>query len=151
MGARKGVPEQGDRGTAKGRQRMNTREMKKGDQDAIEMIHRKSGIDYQMPDLSGNLVTAVTICEHEDEIVGAIALKIQPETYLWIKPDLDPRLKWDAIRIMQKDILKQAVMLGYRELVAYPPDCVKKFFKRMITLGWRLPRDGWTTWVREVR
>lgn len=107
------------------------------------------GLDYKLPDLTGKMISAKTVCEHDGQVVAASALKMQAEAYLWVAPDLNPALKWDAIRMMQREILKQAMKIGIEQLVAYVPDCLR-FGKRLKKLNWEQARAGWTAWVLEV-
>lgn len=131
---------------------MIVRAYKDGDAEKIAAIHEAQGLDYHMIDLTSPLVVAKNICEDNGEVIAATALKIQAETYLWMSPHCDPRVKWDAIRLMQRDIVRQAMRLGLEQLVSYVPECVGKFFaKRMKSLKWNRPRDGWTPWVYEVK
>ncbi|MDR5729445.1 MAG: hypothetical protein RB191_18685 [Terriglobia bacterium] len=129
---------------------MNTRAITVGDRTAIAEIHRRMGLDYRMPDLDAPMVYAGTLCEENGKIVGATILKMQAETYLWISPEAGPTQKWDAIRLMQRDILRQAIGLGIEQLVAYVPNCVR-FSRRLLRLGWERQRDGWRAWAYEVK
>lgn len=131
---------------------MNTREFQDGDKERIEAIHQAGGLDYRMPDLDSKMVVAKAVCEDAGQMVGAIALKLQAETYIWLQPHASPRVKWDAIRLLQAEILRQAMRAGIEQLVAYVPDCIGKFFgKRMRSLKWTQARDGWQAWALEVR
>jgi hypothetical protein len=131
---------------------VNIRRFQKGDQQKIAQIHAEMGLDYQMPDLKAKMVKARSVAEHNGEVIGAIAAKIEPEIYLWLKPGIHPAMKWDAIRLLQRDLVKQAVKLGFEQLVCYVPDCVGRFFgKRMKMLRWEKARDGWKPWVLELR
>jgi len=95
---------------------------------------------------------AKVVCEDQGRIVGATALKIEAETYLWVRPDASPAVKWDAIRLMQANIARQAFRLGIEQMVAYVPRCVERFFsKRLLRLGWNPSRDGWRAWSFEVK
>ncbi len=131
---------------------MRIRPFKAEDQARIAEIHGEMGLDYLMPDLSSDLVKVCSVVEHDGEIVGAVAGKIQPEIYLWLAPGQHPAAKWDAIRLMQRDLIQQAVKLGFEQLVCYVPECVGKFFaKRMLRLHWNPIRDGWKPWCYELR
>lgn len=128
---------------------MNVRVMESRDVRGVEQMHEDMGLDYQMIDLES--VPAKAICEHDGKMVGAIALKLQAETYLWLEKSASPREKWDAIRMLQKEIVRQAVRIGIGQLVAYVPDCVGCLFaKRMKMLKWMQARDGWRAWTLEL-
>ena len=130
---------------------MNTRVLKPEDQPLIAVIHAEMGLDYKMPTLAAPMVKAVSVCEENGVIIGASALKFQAETYLWLKPGIAPAEKWDAIRMMMRDLVKQAISLGVEQMVAFVPDTIEKsFFKRLIKLGFVRQRDGWRAWSFEV-
>lgn len=127
------------------------RDYKPQDRIAIEAIHAAQDLDYRMLDLSSPLVVAKSVCEENGVVVGATVLKIEAETYLFLTPGAAPALKWDAVRLMQQHIIKQAIALGIDQLVAYVPACIKTFSKRLRKLGWACQRDGWVPWSYEVK
>lgn len=129
---------------------MKTRAYRAEDREQIAAIHEESGFDYRLPELDGPRMAAMTVCEDDKGIIAAAALQLQPEAYLWIRKDADPRAKWDAIRMIQRELVKQIVKLGYGQIVAYIPPCLR-FAKRLRMLRWVQPRDGWSTWVYEVK
>lgn len=131
---------------------MNVRTYKDSDAERIGAIHEAMGLDYRMIDLSSPSVIGCEICEKDGQMVGAIALKQQAETYLWLDPAAQPAVKWLAIKMLQREIAKSALRIGIEQLVAYLPDCIgARFMKRVVTLGWEKPRDGWTPIVYEVK
>jgi hypothetical protein len=129
---------------------MTVRDYTDADREHISAIHAEQGLDYQMLDLNSPLVFAKSVCVENGQIIGATFLKVEAETYLVMKSDVAPALKWDAIRLMQLDIVKQAIKYGITQLVAYIPDCIR-FNKRLSMLGWKKQRDGWTPWSYEVK
>ena len=130
---------------------MMVRPFKDSDQGEIAAIHAAMGLDYRMPDLNAKMVKVRSVVEDQGEIIAASALKMQAETFLWVKPKISPAAKWDAIRMLQIDVLRQAAKLGIEQLVAYVPDYVGIFFsKRLKMLKWCRSRDGWTAWSLEV-
>jgi hypothetical protein len=130
---------------------MRIRGIQDGDQRRIADIHAEMGLNYKMPRLDGPLLAGTVVIEHEGEVIAAGALKVEPETFLWVKQDISPIEKWDAIRLIQRDLVRQAVALGFEQMVAYVPDCVGKFFgKRLKMLRWAQARDGWRAWVYEL-
>ena len=121
------------------------------DHDQIKALHGEMGLDYKFPNLSDGLTAGGIVCEENGKIIAATAMRLQPEAFLWISPNISPAEKWDAIRRMQLEGAKVALHLGFSQVVAYLPPCISRFFKRMKMLGWEQPRDGWTTWIYEVR
>lgn len=128
---------------------MKIRPYRKADAARIAEIHASMGLDYQFPDLQGKLVKVRAVCEHEGEIIVAAALKIEPETFLWVSQDAHPAAKWDAIRLIHRELVRQAIRLGFEQLVCYVPSCVR-FSKRLIRLGWNPCRDEWKPWSHEL-
>lgn len=105
-----------------------------------------------MPDLSSPLIKCPVVVEDEGKIVAAGFLRLEAEAYLLMQPGIDPRVGWDAMRMMQGAVIKRAIALGIDTFVAYVPDCIGKMFhKRMTKLGWLRAREGWTPWTRDVR
>jgi hypothetical protein len=129
---------------------MNLRAFEEHDQLRIAEIHAEMGLDYKMPDLSAEIVQMKTVIEHDGKVLAAGAAKIQPEIYLWVRPDATPAEKWDAIRMIHRDLVRQALKLGFEQLVCYVPNCRKFFSKRMKMLRWTQARDGWCAWVFEL-
>jgi hypothetical protein len=123
-----------------------TRDFKPGDEAVVKEIHAQQNLGYPMIDLSSPLVVAKAVCEDGGQIVGAAAIKLEAETYLFIRPDAPAVVKWDAIRLLQRRIVKQAVALGLEQLVAYVPNSLRGFFRRLSTLGWIRQSEGWTPW-----
>lgn len=130
---------------------VNVREAGQADFPEIRAMHAAMGLDYKMPDLDSALVPVKVVCEEDGRIIAAGILKIEAETFLWVSPHASPTEKWDAVRLMQAAVMKQAFRIGLEQLVAYVPECVEKFFKRrMLRLGWQRQRDGWRAWSLEV-
>jgi hypothetical protein len=130
---------------------MRVRGYSSEDKQGIAAIHAEMGLDYKMIDLESPLVQLKTVIEMDGEIVAAAAGKMEPEIYLWLRPGCSPAVKWDAIRMIHRELVRQAVKMGFEQLVCYVPDCVGKFFgKRMKMLRWERQRDGWRAWVHEL-
>jgi hypothetical protein len=121
------------------------------DRKAITAIHKSQGLDYRMIDLTNPWVIVPSVCTTDDgEIIGAVVLKMEPEAYLFLRPDANPQIKWDAIRLMQRHTLPKLIAAKIDQIVAYVPDTVKSFAKRLSQLGWLPQRSGWTPWSYSV-
>lgn len=121
------------------------------DKEAVERIHNHMEMDYKFPDLDSPLFHVKQCLEVDGEIAAACALRIEAETMLWVRPDLDPRSKAVAIWMLQKSILKEAWNAGLTCLVAWIPKTVeKKFRRRLLQLGWQRDREGWHSWSRQI-
>jgi hypothetical protein len=126
------------------------REYQARDAQGVSAIHAAMGLDYRLPNLDSPLVAA-TVCEDNGKLLAAGALKIEAEVYLWVDPNASPAAKWDAVRLIHRELVRKAVSLGLEQLVAYVPECVQKFFcKRLRMLRWAQARDGWKPWVYEL-
>ena len=130
---------------------MRIRGFQKADQGKIAEIHAQMGLDYKMPDLTAKIVRVKAVAEHDGQVIAAAIGKIEPEIYLWMRPGVHPAMKWDAIRLLQQDLIRQAVKLGFEQLVCYVPSCIGRLFsKRLLRLGWSPSRDGWKPWSCEL-
>jgi len=123
------------------------RPMRPEDVEEVKAIHAQMGIDYVFP----VELDFAEVIEHDGQIIGAGGCRTIAETYMWIRPDLDPRDKWTAIRLGQQGMLKWARENGVRELIAaICSNVVNKFTKRLQMLKWESHRDGWALWSRRV-
>lgn len=129
---------------------MTVRNYHPSDKPLIAEIHAEQQLDYRMIDLDNPWVVAASVCEEDGKIMGAAVLKMEAETYLFIRPNAPAAVKWDAVRLLQRHLLRQAIALGIEQLVAYVPSCVKQFAKRLTALGWTPQRDGWCPWSFSV-
>lgn len=131
---------------------VNLRDFNENDRAQIERIHAHMGMDYRLPDISSPLMVARKCVTVDEEIVAACALRIEAETMLWVRPDIDPRAKIVAIRALNHEILSAAWKMGLTSLVAWIPETVEsKFRRRLNELGWKRDRSGWHSWSREIR
>ena len=126
---------------------MIVRQMRAEDVETVKAIHAQMGIDYKFPE---NLDFAQVV-EQDGKVIGASGNRLVAETYLWIRPDLDPRDKWTAIRLGQQGMLQWARENGVRELIAaICSNVASKFTRRLQMLKWESHRDGWALWSRRV-
>jgi len=124
------------------------RDFKTEDFRAIQTFHVESGIDYQMPNLGGPLVPVKKICELDGELVGAMALRVCPETFLWLEKRRRPQEKMQIMSELQTAVLREAWVNGLDEIWAAIPPI--GFDKRLKQLGWEPDRNGWRLWTRRT-
>lgn len=126
---------------------MILRPMRPEDVEEVKAIHRAMGIDYKFPES----LDFAQVVEQDGQIIGASGNRLVAEAFLWIRPDLDPRDKWTAIRLGQQGMLQWARENGVRELIAtICSNVISKFTKRLRLLRWENSRDGWALWSRRV-
>lgn len=142
----------GKAGTGTEKECMKIRSYTDDDNPKVRAMHAAMGLDYRLPDLNSPMVPDCQVCEQDGRVVAVAALKLEAETYLWVDPNAAPAEKWLAIRMLMKVLARNALAMGIEQMVSYVPACLKsRFIKRMLTLGWEKPRDGWTPMVYEVK
>ena len=124
------------------------RDFKAEDFPAIRMFHVESGIDYQMPDLNAPLFPVRKVAEVEGQVVGALALRLCAETFLWLDQQRRPQEKLQVMKDLQTSVLAEAWKNGLDEISASVPSI--GFDKRLRQLGWEKDRPGWNLWTRRT-
>ena len=127
---------------------MMVRDAKPEDFGAIEQIHAKMGMDYALPALEQPLFFVRKVTEDESgKVIAACFLKLAAECYLWLEPDLAPRIKLETMTAMQPEVFRAAWANGIDDIEARIPEAVeKRFQKRLNQLGWSKNRSGWFPW-----
>lgn len=126
------------------------RDYRPEDLGAVKALHEASGIDYRMPDLASPLFLVKKVREVDGVVVGALALRIEAETYLWCSGG--PQDKMDAMLELQPAMLDEAWTKGLDNVVCWIPREVEaRFEKRLKQMGWEPSRDGWHSWSRDTR
>jgi len=115
---------------------------------SILKFHRDSGIDYQMPALSGPLFPIKKVSEVDGQVVGALALRLCAETFLWLDKQRRPQEKLQTMKDLQREVLSDAWKNGLDEIHAAIPPI--GFDRRLKQLGWEPDRDGWVLWTRRT-
>lgn len=124
------------------------RDFKGDDLPLVKMFHVESGIDYQMPNLDGPLFPVKKVCEVEGQVVGALALRLCAETYLWLDQQRRPQEKLQTMKALQSEVLAEAWKNGLDEISASVPSI--GFDRRLRQLGWLPDREGWRLWTRRT-
>lgn len=117
----------------------------------IKAIHEELGLDYRMPELGLPIFFVKKVLVAEGEIVGACVLRVEAETYLWLKRGswADAEDKKLAMGLLQAEVLDAAWRLGVPNVCAWVPRHVERFFaKDLKELGWSPDREGWHSWSR---
>lgn len=129
------------------------RDAEDDDLSQIEAIHGRMAMDYCLPDLNSPLFLVRKIkTDDSGKVISACFLRLTAETYLWIDTDLSPRQKLEAMQELQPAVLSEAYSKGLDDIEARVPETIeRRFYKRLIQLGWQKCRSGWHAWSRETK
>lgn len=122
--------------------------------ECIKEVHRASGFDYKFPQDFSTPLFPVRRCVTDDDgrFVGALALKVEAETYLWLDDQYGtPELRWDAVKLLNSDMVERARDIGFDQAhCVLPPEIAERFGKRMQDLGWS-PARPWPLYTYQLR
>jgi len=114
---------------------------------SIKALHEAMGMTYKFPDLTTPLFPLNRCIENENScIVGAAALKLTAESFIWIDPKLLDRKKIAVVALLDRTMEREASELGLEQVSAWiPPEVEQRFAKLLTRLGWiRSPWQSWT-------
>ena len=115
----------------------------------IQALHKAGGWDFPLPNLSSPLIITNKVVEGPEGIIGCSFLQLTAEAVLLLDPALDPRQKFSTIQQLNDAICLEAWQLGLDDLNARTsPEITKRFSKRLLQLGWKQARPGWSAWSR---
>lgn len=118
------------------------------DRAELERIHAEQGLDYKFPDIDGPLFFVKKVLVSGDKVVAALVLRICAETLLLLDGKQGPQEKLTEMQLLQSSVLSEAYGNGMDEIHAAIPEI--GFDKRLLQLGWRKDRPGWTLWSRST-
>ena len=126
---------------------------KVSDQSDIAALHAKMGFDYKMPDLDSPLFVAKEVIrDARGQVLGAAALKLEAEAYLWLDPSLPISVRYKVVHALAFRLAREAWRVGLDCVVAYLPPGLPSSFKKLLTkLGWTPSRPGWEPWGKEIK
>jgi hypothetical protein len=122
------------------------RDIESSDIPLIEAIHRASGLDYNLPDITGPLFLNRIVSTDGSNIVAAALHHICYETWALVDPGARPQEKWAALREINDELSNRAYWQGLDLTHASVPPI--GFDRRLRLLGWEPDRDGWRLWSR---
>lgn len=127
---------------------MRVRPATKDDYIHIQSMHNSMGFDYLFPDLNDPLVLLKYVAvDDQDRVVGACAIRLEAETYLWLDQNRSTVVKSRAVRVMNQHLCRESWLKGLSNLVARIPHEIETRFALVLSkLGWTRQRDGWTDW-----
>lgn len=118
---------------------MNVREYAESDLAEIERLHRASGFDYALPNLSGAEFFSRRIVEDRDGLAMAGFLRLTAEAMLIADGNWrTPAWRMEALRQLHAVCYRDAADKGVCEVNAFiPPKISCKFGNRLLRLGWK--------------
>lgn len=129
---------------------MQPQPLSASDFSQVEKFHKKMGFDYRMPDLSSPLfVVKHGVYDENGQLLGAAAVRLQAEAYLWVDTNLPNRVRLELIYALSRSLAVETWRAGLDCVVAYLPPNLPKSFKQLLKrLGWLPDREGWQNWSR---
>ena len=118
---------------------MTIRELRREDIPVLEEMFRRSGFEYEFPDLTGPEFEAIrVVVDENDAPLMAVAAKRTVELYLFCGDFEHPAAKLHSIRMLHDSMKWALKQKGYTEVNAFLPPQVEKSFGRrlMRTFGW---------------
>lgn len=116
--------------------------------DEIKRLHESMGIRYPLPNLESPLIAVKALVRNcENEVIGACAVKLFGEAFLWLDLKRSPRERISTIRTLSRVATNQAKKLGLDEVSCWVPPQIEGQFAHMLTnLGWI--KSPWPSWSR---
>ncbi len=116
---------------------MNIRDMQPGDVSAIQEIHAKRPLGFDLPDLTRKQPVEKVLLV-EDRIIAAAILRPTTEAYVLCDPDWEtPWLRWQAFQKLHASVLEKCREAGIEDTHAFIcPQIARSFGRRLTQLGW---------------
>lgn len=129
---------------------MNIREMTQADMEDLRYIHHRMQIGYPFPDFGPLYAIRRAASNGTGHIVGAAAVKVVGEAFLWLAPDASDMKKLEAIADLSVECGQACREIGLEEVSAWiPPKVGRKFGPVLSNLGWQ--KSPWRSWTRRIR
>lgn len=127
------------------------RKFESNDIPRLQCLHRKQGLDYNLPKISDSSIVGAVI--EEDAIVtNVLLLRRTAEVYWIFDPEGTKRDKLGRFLALSRELPFIAKHGGYEDLHCWiPPEISqdKKFDATMHRMGWSRPL--WTSYSLEVK
>ncbi len=116
------------------------------DQERARALYNAMHMPYPMPDVGSPAFALKEILLGENgEVVGAGAVKIVGEAFLWIDPRLHPIRRAKSVRALASRAKQEGAKAGFEELTAWiPPRVEAEFGMALHKLGWS--PSLWRNW-----
>jgi hypothetical protein len=133
--------------------RVEVRDIDDSDLESVEALHRSTGQDFALPDLSSPLVIVKkAILDEAGKVIGFGCIKIMGEAVMSLSPDLSPIECMRAMEALQPPILTDAYNQGLDEVEArIHSETEQPFLKRLKQLGWARDRSALNPWSRKTK
>lgn len=107
--------------------------------------HKKSGIPYPFPDMSGPGWLPPLLSPH-----GGLGLKMQLEVFLWLDLEAPRSIRSRTLLELETKGVETARAQGLDEVVAWLPPMVEPRFGPILAKrGWH--KSPWPSWSRQLR
>lgn len=128
---------------------MDPKPLKPSDYSQVAKFHSDMGFDYKLDLESPLFVIKHGVYDENGRLLGAGALRLQAEAYLWLDTSLSNRVRLELVYALSRSLAVEAWRAGLDCVVAYLPPNIPKSFKRLLKrLNWLPDRDGWQNWSR---
>lgn len=125
------------------------RDARPEDAEALKQLHKRQGLDYNLPNLTDPLVLINKVRVIDGQVVGAMFLRITAETFLLV--DGSPVARGRAIEELQPAVIRAAWEKGLSEIVCVvPPEIEESFSPVLERMGWAKERP-WPLFSRSVK
>lgn len=123
-----------------------------GDFEQIRELHRESGLDYDLPSLSGEEFFSRRVVGDGEGVGMAAFLKLTAEAYLICNPKWrNPAWRFEALRQLSMQCNDDARRKKVTEVTAFlPPPMVSTFGRRLGKLDWKKVRNDWQCIYHQV-
>lgn len=119
------------------------------DKPAIEAMHSGMKLDYEQPDWSKMLISAVV--EVNGQVTMGAFLRKTAETYLLLDPEAGSKKgRLGQLLMLHRELMIPAKRVGFEDVGAFlPPTLEPHFGKLLMHLGWK--KAMWPHYFMELK
>ncbi len=116
------------------------------DQARVKMLYDAMRLPFEMPNVDSPAFALKEILEDENgKILGAGAVKIIGEAFLWVDPKINGIRRVKTVRALVAQAKMEGAKAGFEELSAWiPPQVEPEFGRALYKLGWT--PSMWRNW-----
>lgn len=121
------------------------------DFEQVKALHKKQGLDYELPDLKAPGMLVRGVMEENGQITEALFLRKTAEAYWLFDSAESKRNRLARLQIFHKEMTPAALRCGFEDVHCWIPPEVsgqKLFDRTMLRLGWERPE--WTCYSRRL-